>query len=177
MKIIIIVPFLFMVFVVLPVCSLGQDITIGHTSLDISFNAFLKNWINYDIVEQESGAVSIYKNGKLLLLISDKGNNDKIVRMVHVFSPDIRTTGGIFVGMPVLDVIKIFPGLTLENFTSDGEDEYFAPPPLQKMAPDGSYDIVTLVHVNALTGEDDHFPTSNFRTDGAVTSISIFKWH
>lgn len=154
----------------------------GHSSLGISFDDFLKRVPAYDQLEEDRGTVRLYVRGEWLLSFSDKGLNDRIVRMLDVFSPSVPVKGGIVVGMSVSDVVKLFPGIPLSIDTGEGDGEYFVPPSLQKMSPEGSPDIVTLLFVSSNdgrplgTGREDDYPTTKFRTGGIVRYISMYRW-
>ena len=105
---------------------------IGKAQLGMSFSEFLK-YINYDSIKKEEDCCwEVYKKGVLILSLHDKNFlKDHVVRMINIYSPELVTTEGIYVGMPVTELLKRYPNTQLER----GEDdigEYFGPDKLQK---------------------------------------------
>jgi hypothetical protein len=178
----IIVTFILINILIIPACAFQTRNVIDHGIIGISFDEFLSR-INHDKIVEDSGVMRVYRKGKHLLSFSDKNwLEDKIVHLVAIFSPDFKIMSGIYVGMPVQEVMNLFPDVQLEFDYAEGDSEYFAPILLQKKALDGHSGIVTLLHVSSEdgsflgSGKDSDYPLSKFRTDGVVTSLSIFTF-
>ena len=67
--------------------------------------------------------------------------------------------------------------------SGESETEYFSPDELQTYSTDGIYDSCTLLYVESNdkkflgTGKFFDYPTTNYRKDGYIDSISIYKWN
>ena len=153
------------------------------SSLGLSFDQFLKQAPSFDRQDEVDNYVRLYRDDELLLAFSSKGMDDKVVRTIDVVSSKVPVIGGIRVGMPLSAVTKTFSKVELSIDLDEGEVEYLVPSPLQKVASDGRPDIVTLLYVNSMdgrplgTGMENDYPTAKFRKEGAVRSISFYKWN
>jgi hypothetical protein len=153
---------------------------IGKAQLGMPFREFLK-YINYDsIKKQEERCWEVYKKSVLILTLYDKNFlKDLVVRMVNIHSPELVATEGIYVGMPVTELIRRYPNTQLEKGEED-IGEYFAPDKLQKYTKEGNLDTCMLLEVSAEDGSPlangSVYPTEDFRKKGRIICISIFKF-
>ncbi len=115
------------------------------------------------------------------MYIHDKGKGDLIVRSIDILSPSIITTHGLHVGMSVEEFLKKYPNAKL-GMSAESETEYLSADELQTYNPDGIYDSCMVFDVKSNdkkflgTGNLFDYPTSNYRKDGYIDSISIYKW-
>jgi len=68
-------------------------------------------------------------SGKVTYItVSDRScNRDKIVREITTCSPEFKTKQGIRAGMPIKQLVKIYPNMIVEMNLMD-DTEYFSPP-------------------------------------------------
>jgi len=85
--------------------SISAENVIGTAYLGTTFRQFLKE-IQYDRIHETTDGWEIYKDGKLIMYIHDKGKGDLIVRGINIFSASIITTNGLYVGMSVEEFLK-----------------------------------------------------------------------
>jgi hypothetical protein len=91
------------------------------------------------------------------------------------------TTHGLYVGMSVEEFLKKYSNTELK-MPAESNTEYFAPDELQTYSADGKYDSCTVLFVRSNdkqflgTGNFFDYPTSNYRKDGSIYLISIYKW-
>jgi hypothetical protein len=160
--------------------SLSAENVIGTADLGTTFSQFLKK-IQYDRINKTANGWQIYRDGKSIMYIHDKGKGDLIVRSINIVSSSIITTNGLHVGMSVEEVLEKYPNAELE-MSEETEGEYFSPDELQRFGIDGKYDSCTVLYVESNdrkflgTGNICDYPTANYRKNGYVDLISIYKW-
>jgi len=160
--------------------SISAENVIGTADLGTTFSQFLKK-IQYNRIDKTADGWEIFKDGKAIMYIHDKGKGDLIVRSINIISPSIITTNGLHVGMSVEEFLKKYPNAELEMSQETGA-ECFSPDKLQMFSPDGKYDSCTVLYVESKdkkvfgTGNIYHHPTANYRKNGYIGLISIYKW-
>lgn len=152
-----------------------QNHYLGVGSLGIPFKELLSHF-DYDSTKEQDGYLWVYKNGEVLFGLSDKNDlHDQVAWMIFILSPSIVTDGDVHVGMPVPQLLKIFPGMSLDMTEEDGEA--FSPSGFGTSAPaDASAFFVvakkdgsSLSQANPVT-----YPTKEFSTDGVVRKIVVY---
>jgi hypothetical protein len=156
-----------------------SKVHIGVSLLGLSFSEFLSHF-DYDRAEVFEGQLYAYKNGKLILALSDKNElKDKVVWQVEVFSPNLISEKGIHVGMPITELVKEFRSLELQMSHEDNS-EFFEPAELQELKKEFP-DAAILINVGSKNGTPLgsgnlwEYPTKQFKTEGVISSIYIFK--
>ena len=160
--------------------SISAENVVGTADLGTTFSQFVKK-IQYDRINKTEDDWKIYKDGKVIMYIHDKGNGDLIVRSINILSPSIITTNGLHVGMSVDEFLKKCPNAKLEMSDMTGA-EYFSPDELQTYTRDGTYDSISHLYVESNdkkllgTGNFSDYPTANYRKNGSIRFISIYRW-
>jgi hypothetical protein len=160
--------------------SMSAENVIGTADLGTTFSQFLKK-IQYDRINKTADGWEIYKGGKSIMYIHDKGKGDLIVRGINIISPSIITRNGLHVGMSVEEFLKKYPNTELE-MSAESDMECFSPDELQTYSTDGKYDSCTVLYVKSNdkkflgTGKFFDYPTANYRKNGYIDFISIYKW-
>ncbi|OIQ94448.1 hypothetical protein GALL_235960 [mine drainage metagenome] len=159
--------------------SKKEKYNIGVASLGLSFTELLSHF-NYDATEENSGYLMVFRNGEPIFSLNDKNDlQDKVARNIVITSPNISTDGDVHVGLPVNELLRKFPNLSIEMDLEDHE-EYFAPPELEKGTrkfPDARI----LLYVTSRDGKylsfdsQGTYPTKKFSSDGVISSIRVFK--
>ena len=150
---------------------------IDSSLLGMSFDEFVSH-IDHDRTEEDNGWLTLYKGDNPIVALSDKNDlQDRVVRMIEIYSPSLPTSHNIRVGTSVSAIKSKFPNVRLKFDDLLGE-EHFAPEELQKSS-GGSPELVFL-NVSSDDGRPlnnrQSYPTKDFRLAGKVSSILIFKW-
>ena len=159
--------------------SQKKQYNIGVASLGLPFTELLSHF-NYDATEVNSGYLMVLSNGEPIFSLNDKNDlQDKIARNIVITSPNISTDGNVHVGMPVDELLKRFPNLSIEMDLEDNQ-EYFAPPELEK-GTQKFPDARILLYVTSRDGKylsidsQGTYPTKKFSSDGVISAIRVFK--
>lgn len=152
---------------------------IDSSLIGMSFDEFVSH-IDHDRTEEDDGWLILFKGENAIVALSDKRYlQDRVVRMIKIYSPSLPISHNIRVGTPIHAIKSKFPNIRLEFDQLEGTGEYFGPEELEKYS-GGLPDIVTEFNVSSEDGRPlnkrQSYPTKDFRLAGKVSSILIYKW-
>ena len=162
---------------------------IGPHSLEISFDEFMSHF-TYDSTEVIEGMLWVKKGEQTLFGLSDKNDlQEKKVRMIELYSPDIQTESGVHVGMTIKQLQQLFPDIELDYYEESNEEAFLIPLSGTQLPPKQGDDVYVAAFVESkvnkeLTkhplkdlknGDPWPYPTKDYSTEGSISRILLFK--
>lgn len=176
-----------------PAVGQAEAYRIGLSSFEIPFTEFLAHF-KYDATDIADGSVSVSQAKKTLFSLSDKNNlQDKRVRMIEIYSPDIQTENGIHVGMSINDLMQKFPDLPLDYWEVGSEECFYIPLGNVQTQTKGSQPVEIVAFVSSNNGKELAtkglkalskskessgpwpYPTKEFSKEGSISRILILE--
>jgi hypothetical protein len=137
--------------------------------------------VNNSKKDNSNKGLFVYENGKVILQINNKNYEEPplIAKMIYVHSPDFKTEDGLYVGMPLKEIVKKHYKLEV---IADEEDEgyHLLIESLQEKSFFEKDTIVFLIDIEfkSLINNDMEYINSHLNNmDGNIVGFSIFYFN